>query len=186
MTDTLQPIEYRAYFFGNMYLSSIQQGIQAAHVVADMFMKYEQDNLVALDILHEWATSHKTMVLLNAGYSEEIRALHRLFDDRGNKYPYDYFTEAAEALDGALTCIGIVLPNAVYETAKALRERVVSPASIENTGRVRYLKTPSGLVPYEGSADGLANFIDVEQISYEISKWEFEMASRLNRYGLAR
>lgn len=36
--------EYRAYFFGNMYLSQIQQGIQAAHVVAEMSMAYKKES----------------------------------------------------------------------------------------------------------------------------------------------
>ena len=30
----------RAYYFGNMYLSSIQQGIQAAHATHELFNKY--------------------------------------------------------------------------------------------------------------------------------------------------
>ena len=35
----------RAYFFGNMYLSSIQQGIQAAHCLGEMFLKYDADKV---------------------------------------------------------------------------------------------------------------------------------------------
>ena len=57
----------RAYFFGNLYMSSIQQGIQAAHAVADMFIKYSNENEPNYHPLREWATDHKTMILLNAG-----------------------------------------------------------------------------------------------------------------------
>ena len=47
----------RAYFWGNMYLSSIQQGIQAAHVVTEMFAKYVDNEFRAERDLREWAAS---------------------------------------------------------------------------------------------------------------------------------
>ena len=112
----------RAYFFGNMYLSSIQQGIQAAHVVAEMFrIEDDGDDEGPRKILHEWADDHQTMVLLNAGYSEEIRKLAELFNMGDNPYPWATFAESEEALDNALTCIGIILPVKIYETARMLR-----------------------------------------------------------------
>ena len=35
----VDPTKLRAYFFGNMYLSQIKQGIKAAHVVTKKFAK---------------------------------------------------------------------------------------------------------------------------------------------------
>lgn len=172
----------RAYFFGNMYLSSIQQGIQAAHAVADMFIKYQLSKTCKSDgtcdfrpasiqhqILHEWADRHKTMVLLNAGYGQEIHDLVTFFAESENPFPWAPFRESREALDGALTTVGIVLPEEVYNAAKTLREgpkgdptELLEKAIVEGV---------SAFDPWSG---------------YSPTAWEQEMATKLNKYGLAR
>jgi hypothetical protein len=43
----------RLYTFGNYYLSSIQQGIQAGHAAVELFNKYE--NSEQLNTVKEWA-----------------------------------------------------------------------------------------------------------------------------------
>ena len=147
----------RAYFFGNMYLSSIQQGIQAAHVTAELFMKAhsEDGNMYLID----WANNHKTMILLNAGYSEELRRLIEFFDTTDNPYPWAYFNEGQDALDGALTCVGIVLPEKVYELSSYLR----MPPDVGSEGWEEYQRYKSTVSPYE-----------------------LFLAERLTEYGLAR
>lgn len=130
----------RAYFFGNMYLSSIQQGIQAAHVTAELFMKphSEDGNIYLLD----WANNHKTMILLNAGYSEEIRRLIEFFDTADNPYPWASFNEGDDALDGALTCVGIVLPEKIYKLSAYLRQApIVGTAEWEEFDDIRLRRT---------------------------------------------
>ena len=118
----------RVYYFGNMYLSSIQQGIQAAHVTHELFLSYppcdpnHHDLQSDSDILYDWAKNHKTMILLNGGYSEALRELITFFSSPQNPYPWTFFNEGEDALDGALTCVGIVLPERIYETAAALRD----------------------------------------------------------------
>ena len=113
----------RAYFFGNMYVSSIQQGIQAGHVIGDMAAKYRtggwdqgQD-----DTFFEWADNHKVMILLNAGYGENILDLDSFFEGTNDNYPeprlssyyegyspypFAMFCESDEALNGAPTSFG--------------------------------------------------------------------------------
>jgi len=160
----------RAYFFGNMYLSSIQQGIQAAHVTHELFNKYSTvsgaDGLSILghsDTLFSWSLSHKTMILLNGGYSENLREIIALFDTPENPYPWAHFNEGEDSLDGALTSVGIVLPEKIYVTATAMRE------DEDFTSRLR--------------ETGSWNPCDDEH--YEISKWEFDLCAELNKYGLA-
>jgi len=153
----------RAYFFGNMYLSSIQQGIQAAHVVAEMFCRYNKSsNILATNMLHDWARYHKTMILLNAGYSTSIRSLIDMFESADNPYPWAFFREGDDALDGALTCIGIILPEFLYEAASQLRQnpRATRASRVE-------------LVP------GLDYFSD-------LTEWEWTLINKLNEFGLAR
>lgn len=168
--------EQRAYFFGNMYLSSIQQGIQAAHVLSNMFIKYQPivtDDCEyvpsdELRMLNNWASEHKTMILLNGGYSETIRDLYMFFTNNENSYPFDYFTESGPALDGALTCTGIILPEKIYEAAAIIRGRDGSDKleSIKNTGSLT--------IENNG-----------ETVTYTFNKWEFQLIQKLNQFGLA-
>lgn len=155
----------RAYFFGNMYLSSIQQGIQAAHVTHEMFLKY--DNLAAGSFatteLYDWAHNHKTMILLNGGYSENLRALTEFFSNPMNDYPFADFHEGQDALDGALTCVGIVLPEKIYVAASALRKGDIDAEQIP----VKETWSPE---------DG---------ITWTYSKWEYALCIELNKYNLA-
>ena len=157
----------RAYFFGNMYLSSIQQGIQAAHVVGDMFVKYSpscgQIKDTRYPTLLDWAANHKTMILLNAGYGEEIHSLVEFFNTEDNPYPWAQFHEAPEALDGALTSVGIVLPERIYETVSLIREGKVQRLLLNN-----HTLTTSFGVPND--------FTD----------WELDLIDRLPNYGLAK
>lgn len=108
----------RAYFFGNMYLSSIQQGIQAAHCMTELFVKYLQKS----PTLHDWAVNHKTMILLNGGDMKALCDIRWLLEEDENSYPWTFFEESVDALSGALTCVGIILPEKVYEGAEALRK----------------------------------------------------------------
>lgn len=156
----------RAYFFGNMYLSSIQQGIQAQHTTAELFLKYPHKVSLSSDptsYLYDWAKNHKTSILLNGGYSETLRELIARFESSQNPFPWAFFNESEDALDGALTCVGIVLPASIYETAAAIRDNDELDAVIREFG---------GWAPEEGEP-------------YTISKWKYELCVELNKYGLA-
>jgi hypothetical protein len=96
---------------GNYYLSSIQQGIQAAHALGEMGL-HNGDN----ESFCEWIDKHKTMVLLNGGNSASLRELWTLLSDPRNKeFPVSKFHEDKQSLDGALTCVAIVLPEYIYD-----------------------------------------------------------------------
>jgi len=167
----------RAYFFGNLYLSSIQQGIQASHTVVEMFNKYLPSNFEHSGeccfepnkqaiALSDWATNHKTMILLNGGYSIAILNLLEFFSESQNPYPWSEFRESEEALDGALTCIGIILPEKIYDTAKEIRDNNgLGLTEIQNYGT--YHQAPGSL-------------------PVEITKWEFELIKKLNTFGMAK
>lgn len=161
----------RAYFFGNMYLSQIQQGIQAAHVTAEFFMKYPEDHECnKIDLLDDWARNHKTMILLNGGYGENLHDLLEFFVD-GN-YPFAYFCESKEALDGAITSVGIVLPPKIYvgarEASRVMRLRTEIPS--------RMLFEQERILNIE---------LDGEQREVEYTEWEVELMQRLNTFRLA-
>ncbi len=182
----------RAYFFGNMYLSSIQQGIQAQHTTSELFIKnreidlYEYtketgdnppkslvDSAKKTELLYEWAREHKTSILLNGVFSSTLRELIARFNTKHNPYPWTYFCEDEDAIGplvpttdgsgGALTCVGIILPEKIYETAKALREGNIAAEQLPVRGEWS---------PEEG-------------VTWELSKWEYEFCLELNNFGMA-
>jgi len=100
-----------------MYLSSIQQGIQAAHVIGNMSAKYRN----ADSDYTKWANDHKTIILLNGGMSCNLHSIVEHFMEDDNPYDWSCFTESQEALDGTITSVGIILPDDAYLTATKMR-----------------------------------------------------------------
>ncbi len=146
----------RAYFFGNMYMSSIQQGIQALHTTVEMYREFPN-----AEDLRQWADNHKTVILLNAGYSQTIRDIANGLASTENPYTWGIFHESHEALDGALTCAGIILPEGIYEAATAIRERKFTVAEVER-------------------------FNDAGILNENVySDWEVWMINELNNYRMA-
>lgn len=129
---------YRAYFIGNMYLSSIQQGIQAAHVLQEMHNKYYVMSNGAARILREWGQHDKTMILLNGGYSSALNELYNdlmFWSHNGTEFPVAKFNEEYDALNGALTSVGIILPEEIYATTINPEDDLeVDREYIESTG----------------------------------------------------
>lgn len=165
----------RFYSFGNMYLSSIQQGIQAAHVVTEMFIKYEKRKSThvgneEIPLLYEWAYDHKTMILLNGGMSDNLHSLNSFFKHDDNPYPFASFKESKEALDGAATSVGIVLPEKIYEGAALLRRRL----------------TP--IMQDKFIAANTLMFYDEHELAIEerYNDFEIELMYQLNKYRLAQ
>lgn len=114
MTDQ----NYRGYFFGNMYLSSLQQGLQAAHVIQKMSTRYSMlHSDIASKIFFDWCNDDRTIILLNGGAQRDLQDLAsklNLLTRHGTVYPVNYFEEEESALNGAVTSVGIVLPERIY------------------------------------------------------------------------
>lgn len=113
-------MQLRCYHFGNMYLSSIQQGIQAAHAQMEMFVKYNEncEDKKARDDLYFWANDHKTMICLNGGYASNMQEIVQLLSSKENPYAWAPFYESTEAMAGLLTNIAIILPENIYSVSK--------------------------------------------------------------------
>lgn len=144
----LNGTNYRLYTFINFYLSSIQMGIQSAHIVSELFSKYynSYDNGTQEDsfreaALNNWASNDKTIIVLNGGTSFDIRQDYITVDSlsrkmsspRGNEIgkwflPVASFTEDHNALGayehGVVTGFGIVVPQEIWD-AKEMPPRQV-------------------------------------------------------------
>jgi hypothetical protein len=110
-------------------MSSIQQGIQAAHAQMELFVKYNPCGQSedphfdqALSSLYDWAESYKTMICLNGGMDLNLKEIKEYFELPENPYPWAYFNESHDAMDGMLTNVAIVLPEEIYEAAKEAKK----------------------------------------------------------------
>ena len=110
--------EYIGVFFGNMYISQIQHGIQCGHTVTKLFHHYPENvppntsHLVeSTAILKEWADTHVTKWLLDGGNYESLGKIYNIIRAISDVYPMpvDKFHESISALNGALTCVGLVV-----------------------------------------------------------------------------
>ena len=102
----------RFYAVGNMYLSSIQQGIQAAHCVAEMMASENLHRERTLSII-DWAHDHKTIICLNGGNNKSLNDFYDLVRYQ-SQFPVARFYEDDESLGGLLTCVGIIVPEKIY------------------------------------------------------------------------
>jgi len=152
-------------------MSSIQQGIQAAHCLAEMFYEYvtcekshhlDDVNTKAYNMLMDWTQNHKTMILLNGGYSENLRLIWKLLATPLNPYPCGKFHESNQALDGALTCVGIILPERIYN----------------NVDFVKALDSEDDL--------GVYNSLLRELSKDQLTDFEMDLCRELSKYGLAK
>ena len=104
----------RFYTFINAYLSQIQQGIQTAHILGEMVSRETNDG-VHINAMADFLKNHKTIIVCNGGNNERLRELIEVFSDNRNPYQWDVFHEDAGSLDGALTGVGILLPETIYD-----------------------------------------------------------------------
>lgn len=134
----------RYYGFGNYYLSQIQQGIQAAHTIADILVSNPGD-----EIAIEWAKHHSTIILLNGGNNARLQEIEDLFLEPNHTYPWSSFREDEQSLNSTLTNVGIIVPEKIYEASTALSKRQTSLEELEETGWF-YLDEQGSIVDTSG------------------------------------
>jgi hypothetical protein len=116
----------RAYFFGNLYISQIQHGIQGSHVVTKMFRDNQPDLFPADPVmqrtLFDWGDDGVTKIYLQAGYQRNLEIIHDVLRYICPRLglPYQKFHEEVDALNGALTSVGVVVPQEIYDMDKVL------------------------------------------------------------------
>ena len=113
--------QLRLYTFINFYLSSIQQGIQSAHVIHEMFNKYRSSYESSAQ-LFDWSKHHKTIIVLNGGANGDLTELRdflakeiiNIEAETGKILPWSTFNEDDQSLGGVMTGVGIVLPESIF------------------------------------------------------------------------
>ena len=118
----------RCYHLANSYLPGIHAGIQSAHTQHEMALKYlggelGNDTLKTQHAVYvEWATNHKTVIVLNGGWQSTLQEWVAFLAQTGNPYPWAMFHEELDSLNGALTNVGVVVPEHIYSVGRELRE----------------------------------------------------------------
>lgn len=107
-------MNFRLYSFVNFYLSPIQQGIQTAHLIHELYaatFSKRQRN-----VLRDWTWNDKTIIVLNGGNLDVIHDKYALISEFGNlcKLPYTCFHEDDSSLGGIMTCCGVIVPEKMW------------------------------------------------------------------------
>lgn len=107
---------YRLYSFTNNYISSLQKGLQTAHLVSNLFSAYTTKSKEK-DVLYKWANDDKTIIILSGGNQFDLQLLFtsiaRLATDL--KLPSGSFNEDKASLNGATTAVGLIIPKDIYD-----------------------------------------------------------------------
>lgn len=104
----------RMYCVVNQYIAGIHAGIQSAHAMTEVFLDYPQRRNKASNLLWDWADSDKTMIVLNGGYQSNLQGLCSKLSILSGTYPWAFFCEEHDALNGAMTAVAVVLPEYMY------------------------------------------------------------------------
>lgn len=116
----------RCYHFCNMYLGGLQAGLQSAHTQHELALKYlagDRTGTAACGYL-EWAQLHKTVILLNGGMAKQLLELEAFLTENDHGYAWASFREEQDAINGAITNVGIVLPERMYAISRPLMRAI--------------------------------------------------------------
>jgi len=110
----------RLYLVVCRYSIAIQAGIQAMHVIPEMYEKYLKPvskNVLPRTKLQDWAQNHKTvMVMRTFGGHDSVQDLFIELASPATSMnlPFAMFYEGA--MNNAATAVGIVVPTEYYST----------------------------------------------------------------------
>lgn len=111
----------RLYTFCNFYLSSIQQGIQTAHIVGELHNNFQGNTY-----FEQWCRKDKTIIVCNGGMAKDLYEAYLLLSGPKQYLPITCFEEEAGALDikGAesMTGFGIIVPEYIYDAEVCYRK----------------------------------------------------------------
>jgi len=110
-------MNYRLYTWQLFQLSSMQQGIQALHVLGELNAKYTfTRGGIQHSILQDWQIEGKTVVCLNGGNLDALTKVYEIISELGSEIqlPYAIFHEDQQSLGGIATACGIIVPESIW------------------------------------------------------------------------
>lgn len=118
---------YRLYSFTNYYLSSLQKGLQTAHVVGELAVRNknlrERYPEMSETPFEQWSRVDRTIIILNGGNSAQLSNLFYELPAFAaiNENPI-FFREDEDSLGRAFTCVGILVPDSVWDPKHPKRD----------------------------------------------------------------
>lgn len=105
----------RTYYFNNMYLAGIHNGIQAGHAKDEMWAAVtDHRGDPKFDVVRDFAKNHKTFVILMGGDHKFLQDTYlNLFCRKDNPHPHAWFKEPG--LNDAVTSLAIIIPDRLYD-----------------------------------------------------------------------
>jgi hypothetical protein len=114
-------MQTKLYVFVNSWLSSIQKGIQASHLVhkfwaEDLDSVYEKDSLPYVitpkNLLINWVKDSQKIIILEGGSAKNLKNIWNILDNKiiRSLFPIANFHED-DSLNGCMTATGIILPD---------------------------------------------------------------------------
>lgn len=164
----------RLYSFQNMYFAGIHAGIQTAHSIAEMFIKYPLQSIPHI-ALESWASDHKTIIVKNGGMAGDLRNLITLLEHDDNQLAWSPFYESEYAADGCLTNVSVVVPTYMWMIADIVRKDgwlVVDPFDdVANTGLIHI-------------SEHELRYLGIESPSVTLIKHDINFINHMNKCGL--
>lgn len=119
----------RLYTFVNgLYMGPKQYGIQSMHVLGEMIADFAPENDESWEArtqadyirychLRLWAREGKTVIIKSAVNCAGLRTVWNTINTINPPYIFTQFHEDEDSLDGALTSVGIIVPEHVAQAA---------------------------------------------------------------------
>jgi len=175
------------YNFAPYYLSSIQQGIQAAHSQVQLVLNNKDDINV-----EKWVHDPVT-ICLNGGNSAALNELREMLDGTDQTKPvnrtikFSTFNEDYASLEGILTNIAVLVPARVYNAFNELvRDNTYKPRANSNAV-VRFQSVQEFFDSVNSCTLESVNsaYNDYVKSYGELTPFEVLLADRLHKYRLA-
>jgi hypothetical protein len=109
-------MSYRLYAFVNhLYMSPIQWGIQTAHCVSTLSVKYKH-NTEQHKCYTEWAEQEPTIIVCQGGNVAMLNDLYARLEPLANALDLGVvkFHEDEQSLGGVITSVAVLVPDALF------------------------------------------------------------------------
>ena len=195
----------RCYHLCNMYISGLMAGLQSAHTQHELAIKYLAStpyrNLAGdesmneygarLDDFHDakasyidWANNHKTLILLNGGMMSHLLEIEAFLAENKHILAWASFREEEDALNGALTNVGLVLPEYMYAFSRQVLAFVDGGDGFAKV----YLGVSQGQIDFERKAGteviNAVHYSHTGSTAYVYTPFDIELLRKLDRLKL--
>lgn len=115
-----------AYIFTHQYLNTMQQGIQSAHVIAEISLHSIRDLTGQFGLGYsQWAKFDKTIRILNAGSGEQFGSTYDGFIEMAREYSLPSAVFKEPDVNNMTTAFGFIMtPDAIERVENEVEELI--------------------------------------------------------------